>query len=143
VQQGDVAIAVFDSPNTRVVNNTALISGSYNNAIEYRFPDATGVFIANNLVDGAITSRDGARATIQNNYTQATSDLFVGPAPGDLHLRSTATVAIDRAVALADVTNDWDGEVRPAGAGPDLGADEYSRGGTERQPPTRRRIQSQ
>lgn len=48
---------------------------------------------------------------------------FVDPAGGDYHIGSTSE-AIDRGVD-ADVPFDIDGEVRPAGAAPDLGADEY------------------
>lgn len=143
VQLGDVAIAVFDSPNTRVVNNTAFISGTYRNAIEYRFANATGVYIANNLLDGAIASREGATATIQSNNTTATIGMFVNPSAGDLHLRSTATAAIDRGIVLSDVTTDWDGQSRGGGT-PDLGADEYSSGGSSELPaaPTNLRIVS-
>ncbi len=125
VTGGDVAIGVYDSPNTRVVNNTVLISGSYPNAIEYRFKGTTGAYIANNLVNKAISSRDGATATVTNNLTTAVAALFVDPANGDLHLKSTAAAAIDKGLALSDVTVDWDGDARPAGSAPDIGADEY------------------
>ena len=57
---GDTAIYVADSPNTQVLHNTILISRTYANPIEYRFPDTTGVVIANNVLDGAIARRDGA-----------------------------------------------------------------------------------
>ena len=37
-QPGDVAIGVFDSPNTQVLNNTMLrLGGTYGSPIEYRF----------------------------------------------------------------------------------------------------------
>ena len=74
--QGDAGINIFDSPNTRVLHNTVLTSGTYPHAIEYRFPDTTGVLIANNLVDAAIRARDGASATLQNNLTTARFDMF-------------------------------------------------------------------
>jgi hypothetical protein len=126
LQTGDVAIGIFDSPDSKVLNNTILLNGTYKNAIEYRFSHTTGALIANNLTDAAIVSRDGGTATVQSNYTHATSNMFVNPATGDLHLTGAATAAIDRATANADVTSDWDGHPRAGGSAPDLGADERS-----------------
>jgi hypothetical protein len=121
---GDVAIGVGASPNTQVVHNTVLGAASYGSAIEYRFAASTGVVIANNLTDAAITARDGASASVTGNYTRATSALFVAATTGDLHLLPTAAVAIDRGTVLSNCTSDWDGAVRPHGAAADLGADE-------------------
>ena len=50
------------------------------------------------------------------------------PPAGDLHLKSTATSAIDHGVSVSSVTDDWDGDGRPVGPASDIGADEY--GGT-------------
>lgn len=135
LQLADVAIGVFDSPNTRVVNNTILMNGTYSNAIEYRFPGATNTYVANNLMDGGTQVRDGAGTpTLQSNSTAATPALFVNPAAGDMHLVAGATVAIDKGIGLADVTTDWDGQARPSGKAPDLGADEIG-GGSQTPPP--------
>jgi hypothetical protein len=122
---GDAAIGVFDSPNTRVLHNSIVISGTYPNAVEYRFSGTTGVLIANNLLDAAITARDGATATLVGNYTSASAALFVNPAAGDLHLKATASVAVDKGTLQPNCTTDWDGSTRPAGAAADLGADEF------------------
>jgi hypothetical protein len=122
---GDAGITLWDSASAQVLHNSILISGTYSNAIEYRFPDTAGVLIANNLVDGAIASRDGATATLVNNSTAATPALFVNPSAGDLHLAATATGAIDTAVPVAGAATDWDGEPRSQSA-PDLGADEIA-----------------
>jgi len=127
-QPGDVAIQVADSPNTQVLNNTVLMSGTYPYPIEYRFAGTTGVLIENNLLDGAPLARDGATGTVLNNVTSATSAMFVNAAAGDLHLMATATAAIDRGLTVAGVTTDWDDESRPNGTAPDIGADEF--GGT-------------
>jgi hypothetical protein len=142
VANADVAIGVADSPNTRVLNNTALINGSYPNAIEYRFTTTTGTIIRNNLIDGAILARQGATGTASNNVTTATAALFLNPTSGDMHLKTTATAAIDRATTDAEVTNDWDGNPRPVGSAPDLGADELGSGvvPTAPAPPTNLRI---
>jgi len=132
VENGDVAIGVFDSPNTKVLHNTIYVNGSYPNAIEYRFPQASGILIANNLTNKLVAARDGATATVAGNYTSASLAMFVNPAAGDLHLLPTATAAIDHGSALPDVPVDWDGTPRSAAGPPDLGADEYVAGA---QPP--------
>jgi hypothetical protein len=85
------------------------------------------VSIVNNLLDGSIFARDGANATLSGNFTSAQASLFVDPSNGDLHLRSTATTAIDRAVS-SNTTQDWDGQARPSGTSPDIGADEFESG---------------
>jgi Right handed beta helix region len=126
-ETGDTGIYVADSPNTKVLHNTIILSGTYPNAIEYRFPDTSGVEIRFNLTDARIVSRDGARGNVANNIMSAATGMFDDPANNDLHLRSTATLAIDAAPAHPDVTDDYDGQRRPtAGAAPrDLGADEF------------------
>ncbi len=126
----DVPVAVFDSPSTKVYNNTIISSGMYPNSVEYRFSRTTGVDIKNNLIDGLITARDGATATLGNNVINAVSSMFVSPTTGDLHLTSGATSAIDKGVAVS-VTNDFDNQTRPLGSAYDVGADEtQSSGGT-------------
>ena len=123
---GDSAIYVADSPGTQVLHNTILISRTYANPIEYRFPHTTGVVIANNVLDGSVRARDGATGSVSGNYTNAAAALFVNPAAGDLHLKPTATVLLNQVAAPpAAAGTDWDGQSRPAGS-TDIGADEYS-----------------
>ena len=137
----DAAVLVADSPNTHVLHNSILISGTYANAIEYRFLQASGLVIANNVLDGRIATRDGATGAVSGNYTTASAAMFVAPASGDLHLKPTATVVIDKVAApLANAGLDWDGQPRPAGI-TDLGADEYgATGGTVPPAPQNLRI---
>ena len=123
--RGDSAISVWDSPGTRVLHNTSMQSGTYPDAIEYRFPGTTGTVIKNNLADGAVRQRDGASADLAANVTNATGALFVDLPGSDLHLKPTASVAIDQGVALAECGLDWDFQARPFGPGRDIGADEY------------------
>ena len=125
---GDSAISIGDSPNTQVLHNSIFISGTYANPIEYRFAHTTGVVIANNVLDGNIAARDGATGSVTGNYTMATAVLFVNPSAGDLHLKATSTVLLNKVAsppAAAGV--DWDGQARPTGS-TDIGADEYSTG---------------
>jgi hypothetical protein len=126
-ETGDTGIYIADSPNTKVLHNTIILNGTYPNAIEYRFPDTAGVEIRFNLTDARIASRDGAKGNVANNIMSASSGMFDDPINNDLHLRSTAVLAIDAAPAHPDVPDDYDGQRRPtAGAAPrDLGADEF------------------
>ena len=138
---GDSAVYVADSPGTQVLHNTILISRTYANPIEYRFPHTTGVVIANNVLDGNVMARDGATGSVSGNYTNASAALFVNPAAGDLHLKPTATVLLNQVPApLPAAGLDWDGDSRPAGS-TDIGADEYSVGASAPPiPPTNLRV---
>ena len=123
-QSGDVGITINNSAQTKALNNTVVLSGTYPNAMEYRFAATTGVDIRYNLTDGAVRSRDGAGGTVSNNVTNASTGWFVNPGMGDLHLTSLATGAVDQAIAHPDVLNDYDGQSRSPGL-PDIGADEF------------------
>lgn len=125
-QRGDVAIHVADSPDTQVVNNTVFFSGTYATPIEYRYASSERITIVNNVLDGMIWARDGATASVLNNITFAPSTLFVDATGGDLHLRPTATAAIDTGLTVVGVVTDVDGEDRPSGLAYDVGADEIA-----------------
>ena len=93
---GDAAIGVNDSPDTKVLHNTIVISGTYPNAIEYRFAGRRASTIANNLTDAAIRARDGATATWSSNSSTAAPSMFVTPATGDLHLTTLAATVLEQ-----------------------------------------------
>jgi hypothetical protein len=124
-QPGDTGIHVADSPDTRILNNTVFLSGTYPAPIEYRYPGAARLMLINNLLDGRIAPRDGATATLRNNITDAAASIFVDGANGDLHLAATAAAAIDTGLMVVDVPEDIDGRPRPVGAAYDVGADEF------------------
>ena len=124
-QGGDVGIHVADSPDTQILNNTVVLSGTYPSTIEYRYPGSARLMIVNNLVDGAVQLRDGAAGTVRNNVTRVTAAMFVDIANGDLHLSAAATEAIDTGLAEANVLDDIDGRPRPLGGTYDIGADEF------------------
>ena len=124
---GRAGISVADSPGTAIVHNTVITSNTYPAPIEYRYPDATNLVVANNLLDGPIQALDGAWAVEAGNLTNAVPDLFVYAAAGDLHLRLTAAAALDMADPSAPVAIDIDGQGRPVDRGADVGADEVDR----------------
>lgn len=122
----DGAIIVWNSPGTQVDHNTILLNDNEYYAVQFRFATSSNGVARNNLTDAPIHLRDGASAVVSGNLSTASPALFVNPAAGDLHLLASATNAIDRAAGLLTVTNDFDGERRPRGATPDLGADEFN-----------------
>ena len=122
----DTGIALTDSPGTQVYNNTILLQSDYPRAIEYRFPVTRGVFIANNLSNRAIASRNGGRATVTHNVTDATAQWFVDAATGDLRLASAIPQVVAAGVPIAALKDDFSGKARPRGVNPDIGADQWS-----------------
>ena len=123
----DTAIEMVHAQGWLVANNTALLldpSPGLTWGIEARFSDSQGHF-AYNLTNLAILGdRDGANSTLTGNLTSAQAGWFVDPAHADLHLGQSAVQAIDQALPLAQVSDDFDGQARPIGSAPDIGADE-------------------
>jgi hypothetical protein len=124
----DVVIEMVHASGWLVAHNTALLldpASGLTWGMEARFADSAGTF-AYNLTNMDIwVDRDGANGVSNGNVTSAESSWFVYAAGGDLHLLATATAAIDQAAALAQVGDDYDGQTRPEGEAPDIGADEY------------------
>ncbi len=119
----DVGIGLEHASMVTVVHNTVWLE-SYWAAIEYRFAGTSNGVIANNLVNKQIAQRDGGSALVTNNTTAALAAWFVHLAAGDLHLLDSATAVIDHAISSGGVTDDIDGDNRPHGSAPDIGADE-------------------
>ncbi len=122
----DCGICLWNACNAQVLNNTVFTtdSGSTFSSIEWRFPNTNAV-IFNNLVNHQMQERNGATGTLTGNLTTVQASWFVDAAMGDLHLLAIATDAIDRVVEPANVSDDIDGDLRPIGTAPDIGADEY------------------
>jgi hypothetical protein len=129
--RGDVGIELENSSNTKVIHNTVILDHHAPGGIAVRFPGSTGVQLKNNLIRVAgsgspIWFRDGGTAETQGNVLQASGDWFVNIAQGDLHLSNSATGAVvDAGVEGTGVSDDFDGEARPQGGKPDVGADEH------------------
>jgi hypothetical protein len=82
-----------------------------------------GLLIANNLISGpGIRNESESKITFLNNLTKDLTGDFIDPARGNLHLKGTATEAIDKGIARTEVVEDIDGQRRESR--PDIGADE-------------------
>lgn len=122
----DGSLIAWNSPGTQIDHNSALLNSNEFYAVEFRFPTTTNCAARNNLADAPIHLRDSAVAALGSNLLSGAPSMFVNPAGADLHLRVSATNAIDQGLTLASVTNDIDGDRRPRGARSDIGADEFT-----------------
>ncbi|MBK7894590.1 MAG: hypothetical protein IPJ90_06835 [Anaerolineaceae bacterium] len=115
---------MWQACGAQIFHNTVVSTQAPFSSIEWRFAN-TDIELRNNLVSHNLRDRGGT-AVLNNNLQNAPLSLFVNAANGDLHLHSAATAAIDQATALPEVTDDVDGQARPFGPAPDLGADELN-----------------
>jgi len=131
-QPHDVVIEMVHASGWLVAHNTALLLGpdGVTHGMEARFPDSSGTFAYNLSNMDIWLDRDGADGTGVGNVTNARSSWFVDASSADLHLVASATDAIDQAATLPEVSDDYDGDSRPHGSAPDVGADEYGPSGT-------------
>ncbi len=130
---GDVGIECESAPGARILHNTVYLMHDAPGGIAVRFASSTGVEVANNLVRvpggvPALWLRDGASAASTGNVLNASSAMFRDAANGDLHLVETPVPGVtDAAAAISGApADDFDGDGRPNGAAPDVGADEMA-----------------
>jgi hypothetical protein len=133
-QFADTGISLTESPNSKIYNNTIFMEHDFPWAIEYRFSSTQGVFIANNLTNKPIISRDSAIGTITNNVTNAIRTWFVNASNGDLHLSSVVNEVVDAGQNINGLTDDFDGQIRPQMINIDIGADELINNGVPQAP---------
>lgn len=123
----DSVVEMVHATGWLVAHNTAYLldpAPGLTWGMEARFEDTQGIF-AYNLTNMPIwNDRDGAGGMLMGNLTAAQSDWFRDAALGDLHLSSNAVLAIDGALSLDQIGDDFDGQSRPQGPAPDVGADE-------------------
>jgi len=124
----DCGICLWQACGVRVLHNTVASTQAPFSSIEWRF-DYTDVDMAYNLVSHNLQDRGGT-ADLTGNLESQPLSLFVDGAAGDLHLAASASAAIDQAATLPDVSDDFDGDSRPQGSAPDVGADEYQESAT-------------
>lgn len=74
----DVGIILEDSADTVIEGNRIWLEHDYPNAIEYRFPTTHNVIIKNNITNKSIVGRNGGKASLTNNKTNAKKDEILG-----------------------------------------------------------------
>ena len=124
----DVAIEMVHADDWLVTHNTALLlnpGGGLTWGMEARFSDSDGVFSYNLTNMNIWADRDSAAGVLTGNLTSAEQSWFVDPSSEDLHLVASATQAINQAISTPQVNDDFDGQTRPVGPDPDIGADEF------------------
>jgi hypothetical protein len=120
----DCGICLWQACGARAVHNTVASTQAPFSSIEWRFENSD-VDIINNLVTHNLNDRGGT-SRVEGNLEGGLLSLFVDGPGGDLHLDSGAVAAIDMGVPVGDglCDEDIDGDARPAGLAPDIGADE-------------------
>ncbi len=120
----DCGICLWQACGAMVLHNTVVSTQAPFSSIEWRF-DFTDADISNNLVSHQLRDRGGT-ARLSNNLDYQPLHLFMDGLAGDLHLAGTAAAAIDKGMTLdsALCQDDLDGDPRPFGSAPDIGADE-------------------
>lgn len=119
----DTGIELEQAHGVRVLHNSIVHGTNAFASISHRFTNSQ-VTLINNLVQN-IRARDGSLSTLASNVEQAGAALFVDAANADLHLRPSASAAINQGAMLPDAGRDIDDEPHD-GALPDIGADELS-----------------
>lgn len=137
----NISIELANTRDVKVFHNTIYSeNASYFRAVSISDSEpsrgtTSNVSLAHNIVRGGFftsTFSGGWSSTgdiFDNTGTTVTPAWFANPSVADFHLTANAAAAIDRAAALAEVTEDIDGTLRPRGAAPDIGADEFEASG--------------
>jgi len=123
----NIALELCYTKDLKVYNNTIYSEDAgYWRTVHLYGASTTNLDSRYNIIRGRIY-RNGANWSEIGNITGSTpqASWFVDPGEADFHLTAQATLAIDGAATLAEVTDDVDGHLRPVGDYPDIGADEY------------------
>ncbi len=124
-QEHDVGIGVARGHDMLIANNTVYYShaNGYPNAIEYRWPETSGLRVFNNLSNREVSARNNASASLENNVVNANASWFVNANNGDLHLSEcNESTIVGEGTELTEVADDFDAE--PRNASNDIGADQ-------------------
>jgi len=119
----EAGIVTVYTKDCKVLNNTIHDPASRLRRLLRSVFTNDGLLFANNLLSGpGMRNESDSEITFSSNLIKDLTDYFVNPASGNLHLKNGAIDAVDKGVAPAEVTEDFDRQ--PRGAAPDIGADE-------------------
>ncbi len=105
VREPDGGIMIWDSPGTKVLNNTVILNGTWEpGVIEYRW--SSGLLVANNLIDGRVWKREEADGREVNNFLVKDRTIFMDATKGDLRLSRKADTTLRKVPLLADCPQD-------------------------------------
>ena len=120
----DAGIELWWADNIKVYNNTIWRQDEGGLGIRGGSKEwpITNIDIANNLIRGTnMLTAEGVK--LRNNLVSGLNNYFADAVNADLHITGNAAGAIDKAIPLAEVTDDYDGY--PRGLAPDMGACEF------------------
>ena len=119
----EAGIVTVYTKDCKVLHNTIYDSQSRTGRLIRTVFTNDGLLVANNLLSGP-GMRNESDSAIQflNNPIGDRAGTFTDPAHGNLHLTPAGIDTVEKAVIVAEVTDDIDGQ--PRGATPDIGADE-------------------
>jgi hypothetical protein len=121
VGMGSGAAVIIPASNYVTLSMTNnIISGFPVGVDNSGYPNST--VIAHNTLFGPGVTNPGMNVNFQNSLTG--DPAFKNPAAGDYHIRFTSA-AKDAGSSTFTATEDIDGDPRPIGGAPDIGADEY------------------
>ena len=123
----DTGIEIQRTPGAKVLHNTVMSTmeaTGFFSSIDVRF-ETTSALVSNNIAR-RLTQRDGAMSQGGGKVEGVNLGVFVDVAGRDFHLKPEASAMVDRGVALGEVKEDIDRELRSDGK-PDVGADEVRR----------------
>jgi hypothetical protein len=124
-----------EDTNNQLYNNILYNAHSWHGSISIASPTLPGFASDFNVVMNRLSSDDGdssmsltawqALGYDAHSIIATPAQLFVNPAAADYHLKA-GSPAVDHGVTLTQVTQDLEGNQRPAGAAFDIGAYELS-----------------
>ena len=107
----DVGIYLNRAANARILHNTLIATSG----IDFRFDTTTGEAVGN-LLAGAIRMRDGGTFVADANVEGSDFAFYADAAAGDLTPTGDLGALVAQSPARDDVTDDYCGQARPAGA---------------------------
>jgi parallel beta-helix repeat protein len=113
--------------NAKILNNTAY--GNDGDGILVK--ESSDTTVRNNIayLNGVLDIHDDNSTSTVQDHNLSADPLFVDVSTGDLRLQA-GSPAINAGATLTELTTDKDGVVRPQGSSYDIGAYEFSNGGS-------------
>ena len=129
-----ILLSATDCTNNKLFNNILYTYHAWRGVISLPASTVSGFASDYNVVMSRFSTDDGnsvitlaqwqALGYDTHSLIATPTELFLNEPGYDYHLKA-GSPAIDVGTTLPDVSDDWDGQPRPVGAGFDIGADEH------------------